>query len=497
MSNYIKYEDYQAIQNCKNQGFNKRQTALKIKMQQGTVLKYWDISEEEYFNLTYDNINDLQQYKQFLTDILKSNPTIKNTVLLLKIKEQFNAENIKQATFYRYIKKLRAELGLEQKNVRKFMLVEHKNPGEEMQVDMGEKYIFDIYGNKQKVYFTAFILSYSRMRFCYFQNRAFKTQDFIKAHENAFKYYGGRTQMLMYDQAKIVIADEMVGNIIFAKEFKEYINHVGFSVYLCKKRDPSTKGKIENTVRVIKMNFLESRQYNGINNLNSEALRWLDDFCNATLNAHTLKSPSELFEIERKHLIQTKPYKNLNEKIAVVKETNTILYKNNHYSVPVGLYKKGDRVLVKEIADSLQIYSVDTNKLICSHKISNEKGQIIQTNKFEYSTHMQDQLLKLLDNDERLLKFLEGVKLAKPRYMHEQCLLFKKVYDNFTKEELFEAIEHCNNYQKFCAIEIIVFLVMRYGIERVRKVINYRTKYNYIDRARRLQIELYGGKDNG
>lgn len=116
---------------------------------------------------------------------------------------------------------------------------------------------------------------------------------------------------------------------------------------------------------------------------------------------------------------------------------------------------------------------------------------------FQYSTDMQEQIVKLFNNDERLLKFLDGIMEEKPRFMHEQCMLIRKINNNFTRPDLFEAIEHCNNYHKFCATELIVYLVMKYGIERVAKIINYRTKYNYIDRANRLQIELYGGEKNG
>lgn len=332
MSNYIKYEDYKKIQDLKAQGFNKNQTYIKTKIRKPTIMKYWNVTEDEYFNMSHDEASDLLQYSEFLTEIVRLTPIIKDSVLLCRLRERFQGTEIKQATFYRFIKSLRSRIGLERKTVRSFTLVEHKNPGEEMQVDMGEKVLIDMYGNSIKVYFVAFILSYSRMRFCYFSNLPVTTQILIKAHEFAFKYFGGATKILMYDQSKIMIYNETAGNIIFVKEFEEYVKHAGFAVYLCKKYDPCTKGKVENTVRVIKMNFLEGRQYCGISSLNSASLKWLDEFCNATINRHTLKTPQEMFEVERKHLLQTKAYINPTGKISSVTEGGTVMYKNNLYT---------------------------------------------------------------------------------------------------------------------------------------------------------------------
>ncbi len=496
MSNRIKYEDYKVIQDLKRQGYNKRQVYLKSGIRQPTVAKYWSVSEDEYFELSYDKAMDVDKYREFLVSHIKMNPDIKDVVLLTKIVEEFGDDTIKKATFYRYTTKLRAELGLERKNVRKFMLTEHRLPGECMQVDGGEKLMIDMYGNKVRVYFIAFILSYSRMRFVYFQNRAFNTADLITAHEYAFKYYGGRAETMMYDQAKIVVSNETAGNIVFASEFEEYIKHCGFAVYLCKKRDPSTKGQVENTVRVIKMGFMENREYCGMSALNSQALKWLDTICNERPNSHTLKTPREMFEVESRHLIQVKPYNNTKMKIATVDGASALMYKNNFYVLPSGMKNKNDKVLVIEDMEKLIVLDEETNQELTSFDIQKSKGGISKKVDFAQSNMAENVICRLVNNDERLLKLIDGIKQNKPRFIHEQCVILKKIYDNYTEQEFFEGVEHCNAHQKFCTTEIVVYLVMKYGIERVAKVINYRSKYDYIARAEKLKIELYGGKND-
>ena len=50
----------------------------------------------------------------------------------------------------------------------------------------------DMYGNGIRVYFFTLLLSYSRMKFCYFDRVPFTTETAIKAHEYAFRFLGGR-----------------------------------------------------------------------------------------------------------------------------------------------------------------------------------------------------------------------------------------------------------------------------------------------------------------
>ena len=44
------------------------------------------------------------------------------------------------------------------------------------------------------------VMSMSRKKFVYFQDHPFSASEFVEAHDLAFKYYGGRTQEIVYDQ---------------------------------------------------------------------------------------------------------------------------------------------------------------------------------------------------------------------------------------------------------------------------------------------------------
>ena len=63
----------------------------------------------------------------------------------------------------------------------------------------------DMYDRNLWVYFFCMVLSYSRMRFVYFSREPFRTKTAIEAHKYAFRYFGGRTQTILYDQDKVFV----------------------------------------------------------------------------------------------------------------------------------------------------------------------------------------------------------------------------------------------------------------------------------------------------
>lgn len=174
--------------------------------------------------------------------------------------------------------------------------------GYEAQVDFGQFKMKDMYDRNLWVYFFCMVLSYSRVRFVYFSREPFRTKTAIEAHKYAFRYFGGRTQTILYDQDKVFVVSENYGNIILVLEFEDFIRQAGFSVILCHKSDPQTKGKVEIFVRYVKEGFLQGRLYAGIDSLNSAALERLDKEYNGTTHERTRKAPWELFREESKHL---------------------------------------------------------------------------------------------------------------------------------------------------------------------------------------------------
>ena len=79
---------------------------------------------------------------------------------------------------------------------------------------------------------------------------------------------GGKPHELVFDQDSIVSVNENYGDIMFTYEFEQFKQSEKINVYLCRKADPESKGKVESVVKFIKINFLENRFYMGIDLLN-------------------------------------------------------------------------------------------------------------------------------------------------------------------------------------------------------------------------------------
>jgi transposase len=197
--------------------------------------------------------------------------------------------------------------------------------GEQAQVDMGQKELVDPYGKRVRIYIFCMVMSCSRYKFCCFLDRPFKAEDFVKAHDLAFRFYGGRTEEVVYDQDRVMTVSENAGDLILTDVFQAYSGYAGFKVHLCRGYDPESKGKIEAVVKYVKNNFLVGRTYFGLDGLNSDGLKWLERIGNAKIHETTKMVPARVFTEERGYL---KAVPTLSEtpqaNIAIVRKTNVV-----------------------------------------------------------------------------------------------------------------------------------------------------------------------------
>lgn len=215
-------EQFKKLQELKELGISKLKVSEKLNLSYKTVWNWWDKDEDFFNKFQKEHEFILDNYRQYIIEILKICPQINNTVLLRRIKDDFSDFDIPAAIFYRYVKKVREQTGL-LKPARRFSIREETEPGYEGQVDFGQYVMKTMYGRNIRIYFFSMILSYSRMKFAYFSVEPFDARKTIESHIYAFKYFGGRPQMIVYDQDKTMVVSENLGDVIFVKEFEEFI----------------------------------------------------------------------------------------------------------------------------------------------------------------------------------------------------------------------------------------------------------------------------------
>ena len=349
-----------------------------------------------------------------------------------------------------------------------------------------------MYGNNIRVYFFCMVLAYSRMKFSYFSAEPFNAPKTIEAHRYAFRYFGGRPQMLVYDQDKIMVVSENMGDVIFVKEFEEYVQETGFSIYLCRGYDPQTKGRVEKVVDAVKHDFLDGRIYCGIDQLNAACLEWLDGVGNEQLNSYTKKKPRDMFRDEYRKLI--KVYEKRNTDIVVTTPHNAVIeYLDNHYKLPENAVPNDERVRVEKYDDTLLIYHALTNDLICRFPVPEGTGNVVSLPQEEKVLSIEEEMHAYYADDETALQFLKGMRRQKPRYVYKQCDRLRRMQKFYTDEQIHIGMEHCILVNICTVMELSAYLLYRYGEETARKYLSHRTYKTYLHRALEIKEEqIYG-----
>ena len=489
----ITSEQYRQIQECKNCGLTMAETGRRLHIPASVVRNWWRKSEDDFYKAMRGTVYDLDNYRQYIIELIKACPTITNTNLMTQLREEFSDFEATYSTFNRYVKNLRVQAGLSQpKRIR--CIRDDQPPGYEAQVDFGEYRMRNMYGKETKVYFFCMVLSYSRMKFVYFSPKPFTAKTAIEAHKYAFKYFGGRPQLIMYDQDKVFVVAESYGNVILVKEFDEFVKDVGYSLFICKGHDPNTKGRVENTVNVVKRGFLDGRTYYGIDRLNCDALNWLDTTGNSIVNDYTKRTPKELFPIENKALVKVR----FQEKPIVqvlTMHAGFVEFRDNRYEMPQENLNDGERIRVELQEDTLLFYVALTSDLICKHALCNEVGRTIKLPKDRVPHHkIETDMLRFYKDNPLAIEFIAQLKIMRPRYIHKQLQLLKKASVFYTEGQMNSAFEYCINTCECTTLELLSFLIYKYGKDSFYDCTGNYAKSNYLKRSREIQ-EAFNGRD--
>ena len=86
------------------------------------------------------------------------------------------------------------------------------------------------------------------------------------------------------------------GDIIYTYEFERFRQETEMTIYMCRGADSESKGKIKNTVKYMKENFLSNRIHVDDGILNGGCLEWLARTANAKVHETTKRIPAEGFQ---------------------------------------------------------------------------------------------------------------------------------------------------------------------------------------------------------
>lgn len=452
-----------------SKGLNKTQISLEVGVHRKTVRQYLGMSEDEFYKWIEQPKNrpkKLNDYYEYVKKLLEAHPYLSAAQVEDRLKEDFKELPVVHSkTVYNFVQLIRKVNGIrkqEGKQPRQYEKLPDTDYGHQAQVDFGQYSMPKQTGGWIKVFFFIMVLCRSRQKFIYFQSRPFTTSTAIEAHDKAFEYFKGQPRVIIYDQDRVLITDENLGDILLTQEFNTYCNQMSFTPIFCRKSDPESKGKVENVVKYVKYGFLRGRTYQNDNQLNQSGINWLNRTANAKEHAGTKKVPSKEWAIEQPFLLPVKRNPDIKSIAALkykVRKDNTINYKSNFYTLPIGTYKGPDTwILLKSYSEEIHLYTID-EQLLDVHTICYERGMVIRNSshareRSQSILQLKDEVLQMMPDKELGHLYLDRLHKEKSRYIRDNLLLIRKHMPGI-RDDLNNAIRFCLENNLFNAARLV------------------------------------------
>ena len=361
------------IRNERKKGLSYTEIARKHHIDPRTAKKYAESDVRPVYTLTAPKPSKLDPYKHLIDMWLEEAP-----YSAVRIHEKLMEQgcDCKYTIVRQYVATRKAALN--EKATVRFETM----PGLQGQVDWGffENYKVLENGESRKLYCFLMVLGYSRMRYIEFVTDM-STTTLIKCHINAFRYFDGYPEEILYDNMKQVVVKRMLkqSESELNKQFEDFAGFYGFKPILCRPYRGQTKGKAERTVRYVRENFMIGIRYHSLADLNSQAHAWCNKI-NARIHGTTNERPidrladEKLLPLKREYIIDR-----IN--LRRVEKDCLISYAGNKYSVPAEYVGKDVTVIVLD--HMLAAYF--EGKQIALHKLSYSKNSL-NVNKEHYKS---------------------------------------------------------------------------------------------------------------
>jgi transposase len=318
---------------------------------------------------TPERKSKLDPYSEALQEILRKDPKVTATALLNHLRSLgYTGGKTIVSDF------VQKERGRFMRPREGFLRLEF-GAGDVAQVDWGE--FGDVFGDGIKIHCFAMVMAYSRMIYVEF-TRSEKFEEFIRCHENAFRFFGGTPKECWYDNLTSAVSDRMGSLVRFNTRFMAYLGHHCVRPHACNVARGNEKGRVEDLIKYIRMNFWPGRKFTDFDDLTKQFIIWRNQIANQREHRSHRRVVRLLFETEEKPKLtplNPVPYDTDEVFSRHVPPEFHLQYESNRYSVPWTLV--GLTVTVR--VNNLEIKIYYNEKFICSHPRSYLKNKVFTT----------------------------------------------------------------------------------------------------------------------
>jgi transposase len=249
-------------------------------------------------------------------------------------------------------------------------------PGQQMQIDFGEKRV-RVAGLLIKVHFLVAVLCFSRRIFV----KAFlgeRQDDWLEGIACAFRHFGGVPRVLLGDNPKALVLEHnrAAATVTFHPAYTAFCRDWGIEPRACQPYRARTKGKTESGVKYVKRNAVAGEEFASFAALETHLASWMTE-ADRREHGTTHELPSVRFEREERDALRPLPENPLpaRQQRLVRRVANDALVDvaTVRYSVPHRLVR--DRVEVVVGETEVRIFHGST--LVAKHARSREPFAVI------------------------------------------------------------------------------------------------------------------------
>lgn len=287
------------------------------------------------------------------------------------------------------------------------MHIQHK-PGEKMEVDWAGQTMSlrsNVGGGEIPV--SVFVAVLPCSGYAYVEGLLSQNlENWISAHVNAYRFFGGATRILVPDNLKTGVTKVDWYTPAIHRTYQELAEHYGTAVIPARVRKPKDKPSVEGAVGVVStwvIAALRRQQFFSLAELNLAVREKLDAFNTMPFQ----KKPGcrrEAFEEEREYLLPlpSQPYELAEWKVATVQFNYHVAVQKQYYSVPYEYIKQ--KVDVRVTKNMVEIF-YGGNRVASHVRLHGRDGQYRTV-----TDHMPPNHQKFLEWDgERFRKWARGI----------------------------------------------------------------------------------------
>jgi len=179
-------------------------------------------------------------------------------------------------------------------------------PGDAAQVDFGAgPILMHPQGTPRRTWAFVMTLCHSRHQYVEFvwdQSSA----TWLGCHRRAFEWFCAVPSRVIIDNTKCAIIKACRHDPLVQRAYAECAEGYSLKIDACPPHDPQKKGIVESGVKYLKSNFLPTRSFRDLADLNAQAQAWVMTEAGTRIHGTTHERPLVLFDTERA-LLQALP----------------------------------------------------------------------------------------------------------------------------------------------------------------------------------------------